>query len=273
MIDGLRQAMQQIYAVIPMEILEAAFQPYQTQTTLDECIKNKVLLARVRDDISVRGGKVLRIMLDPKWSHYTRSPSTYSLGISGSYSTFHVPPEAREGRDISTILAVRFPYTLNTHSVNGNFNNCSLKGNTVSGLACAALQAQTGSQLVSSPTGVVRPGNVIQLDPPQYTWIPWEVIVRLRYDDNFSGMDVSLIESFKRVCEYAVKSYIYTTLIFKIETNLVVRGMDIGIMKDIVSSYSDANEKYEEQLIQLGGAEIFDPDRLAGILRRMVPKR
>ena len=86
-------------------------------------------------------------------------------------------------------------------------------------------------------------------------------------------MDVSLHESFNKVCEYAVKAYIYTKLIFSIESNLVVRGMDIGIMKDIVSNYADANEKYDEQLIALGGAEIFDPERLSGILRRMVPKR
>ena len=273
MIDGLRQALQRIYHVIPEQILEAAFQPYIHQMTLDECIKEQVLLARVRDDISVRGGKVCRIMLNQAWCLYTSSPSPYALGISGSYSTYRIPPEARENRDISCVIAVRFPYTLNTHSMAGNFNNCSLKGNTVSSLACAALEAQTGNNLVSSPTGVIRPGNVLQLDPPQYNWIPWEVIVRLRYDDNFSGMDVSLHESFNKVCEYAVKAYIYTKLIFSIESNLVVRGMDIGIMKDIVSNYADANEKYDEQLIALGGAEIFDPERLSGILRRMVPKR
>jgi hypothetical protein len=86
-------------------------------------------------------------------------------------------------------------------------------------------------------------------------------------------MDVSTIQPFCQLVEYAVKSYIYTKLIMTIETNLVVHGLEIGVMKDIVSTYADAAEKYDEMIIKLGGAEHYDPTRLEGILRRMVPKR
>lgn len=273
MIDGLKNALTRIMQVIPNPILMAAFKPWEGDESLDECIKKKVLLSRVRDDISVRGGKILRIILNLDWCEYTSSPSPYSLGISGSYSTYRIPPEARENRDISCILHVRFPYTLNTNASGSFYNATAMKGNTVSDLACAALEAQTGNNLVSSPTGIIRPGNVLQLEPPQYNWVPWQVTVRLRYDDNFSGMDVSLIQPFCDVCEYAVKSYIYNELIFAIETNMVVRGYEIGVMKDIVNSYADSNDKYFESLLALGGTEVFDPQRLEGILRRMVPKR
>lgn len=58
-----------------------------------------------------------------------------------------------------------------------------------------------------------------------------------------------------------------------IESNLVTRGVELGVVKDIVSSYSDANEKYEEQLLAMTGAQIYEPDRLRNILLRMVPKR
>lgn len=273
MIDGLKQAFARIYNTIPLPILEAAFKPHDYEMSLDSIIKEKVLLARVRDDMSIRGGKVFKFMLNLDWCEFTASPSPYALGIGGSYSTFKIPPEAREHRDITVVLQVRFPYTIGTSTTGTFYNDCSVKGNTVGGLAQAALQAQTGSNLLVAPTGIVRPGNVIQLDPPQYNFIPWQVKVRLHYDDNFSGMDVSLITPFEDLCEYAVKAYIYTNLIFSIETNMVHRGMELGVIKDIVSSYADANEKYNEALLALGGAEIYDPERLSGILQRMVPKR
>lgn len=273
MVDGLRQAFARIYNMIPMPILEAAFEPYEADVSLDDLIKKKVLLARVRDDISLRGGKVFKMLLNMDWCQYTSSPSPYALGISGSYSTYAIPPEAREHRDISAVLQVRFPYTIGTSTTGNFYNDCSVGGNTLSGLACAALQAQTGANLLTSPQGLIRPGNIIQLNPPQYNFVPWQVTVRLKYDDNFSGMDVSVVYPFIQLCELAVKAYIYTNLIFKIESNVVYRGMDLGVMKDIVTQYADANEKYDEQIIQLGGAEVLDADRLYGILTRMVPKR
>lgn len=273
MIDGLRQAFAKIYATIPREVLEAAFNPHEYDVSLDDLIKEKVLLARVRDDISLRGGKIFRIMLNLDWCKYTSSPSPYALGISGSYSTFAVPPEAREHRDICAVLSTRFPYSISNSSQGTFANDCSGAGNTVSQLACAALSAQTGASMLSWPTANVRPGNVIQLDPPQYNFVPWQITVRLKYDDNFSGMDVSVVYPFVDLCLNAVKSYIYTNLIFQVETNVVRRGMELGVIKDLVSSYSDAEEKYTEGLIVLGGAEVLDIDRLKGILTRMTPRR
>lgn len=274
MVSGLRQAFARIYNTIPMEVLEAAFNPHKEDVSLDECILKEVIRSRVRDDISLRGGKVFKLILDLNWCEFTTSPSRYALGLAGSYSTYKVPPEAREHRDICAVLGVRFPIVLGSPATSSTFyNNSSLKGTTVGSAACAALQAQTGAGQIVSPQGSIREGNVIQLNPPQYNFVPWQVKVRLMYDDNFSGMDVSVVYPFIELCEFAVKAYIYTKLIFQIESNLVVYGADIGVMKDIVSQYADANEKYDEQIIQLGGAELLDADRLPGILMRMVPRR
>lgn len=273
MIDGIKLILERIYRTIPRPVLEAAFKPQETGTSLDECIKNKVLLSSVRDEISVRGGKIYRIMLNLDWCEYTSSPSPYALGISGSYSTYRIPPEARENRDISCILSVRFPYSINTSSSGNFYNTCSTKGNTVSGLACAALQSQTNANLLSTPTGIIRPGNVIQLDPPQYNWVPWQVTVRLVYDDNFSGIDVSTALPLIDVCVYAVQQYIYNELVFAIESNLVVHGMEIGVFRDIINEYKGAEDKYADALLALGGAETYEPQRLKNILTRMVPRR
>ena len=256
-----------------MPILEAAFEPQENNQSLDHLIHQKVLIDQVLDDVSLRGGKVFRMLLLPDWCKYTSSPSPYALGIAGSYSVYSVPPEAREHRDIAAILEVRFPYSLGTSTSGSFMNECSLQGNTLNSLACSILQAQTYANLASSPTGVLMPGNIIKLEPPQFNFIPWQVTVRLKYDEQFSGMDVSPAYPFVQLCEQAVKAYIYQKLIFTIESNFVYRGMELGVMKEIVSDYRDAMEKYDELLLALGGAEVFDPMRMLGILRRCVPKK
>ena len=272
MIDPLKLAMSRIYNSIPMEILEATFQPYEYNESLDELIKQKVLLDRVRDEISIRGGKVMKIILDLNWCKYTSSPSRFALGISGSSSVFVIPPEAREHRDISAILGVKFPYSISTSTSGTFYNSCQNRGNTLSALACEALNNQTKANQLAAPIGILKPNNTIVLYPPQISHIPWQITVRLRYDDNFSDMDVSSLNTFEQICEMATKAYIYTNMIFKVETNLVFRGMELGIFKDLVNSYADANEKLEELYLMLGGNEFYDPERLIGILQRIVPK-
>lgn len=274
MINAVQTAMSQIYATIPPDILTLAFRPdIGGDQSLDDLIMQNVILARVRDDVSVRGGKILDLILSLEWAEYTSSPSVYALGIAGSYSTYRIPPEAREHRDISCILSVRFPYTIQ-NSVSGQFyNTCSMAGNTLAGMAQSALQTQTGAMMLANPHALLYPGNVITLEPPQVAFIPWNVKVRLRYDDNFSGMDVSSIRPFAILCELAVKAYIHTNLILQIESNSVYHGMEIGEIRNIVSRYEDANDKYEEQLLTLGGAELYDPARTYNILKRCIPRK
>ena len=95
-------------------------------------------------------------MLNLNWCEYTSSPSPYALGVSGSYSTYRVPAEARENRDISCVLSVRFPYSINTSSSGNFYNTCTTKGNTVSSLACAALQSPWRRPRRSPPGSRIR---------------------------------------------------------------------------------------------------------------------
>lgn len=274
-LDAVRAGLTHIHNTIPPQILAAAFQPYNHPEigNVDELIKQKVFIHSMRDELSVRGGKPIHFVVQQNWAKITQSPSPYALGIAGSYSVFQIPPQARDFRDISCVEDVAYPYTLGSNTNSCTFyNNCSSNGNTLSTLVTAALQSQTGEGNLTVPTGIVRPNNIIQLDPPQYNFVPWKITCRLRFDDNFSGMDINSIETFKKLCEYAVKRYCYVNLIFEVETNMVQRGMELGVMKEIINSYADADEKYQEQLVAFGGAQVIDPDRLPAILRLMVPR-
>lgn len=269
--DALGQALESIHLFIQRPILEAAFNPEaDTSLSLDELIREKVLNGYVRKRASIRGGKIHRIILHQEWCEHTSSPSPWALGVSGSFSEYRVPPEAREHRDIACVLQVRFPYSLGASCSGGFYNNCAIKGNTLSQIAGAALQAQTYSNILANPQGIVLPGNIIKLEPPQINYIQWMVYVRLMYDENFSHIQESTIDPFCDVCVTATKQYCFNELHFKVESNAMYHGMELGVFKDTISQWSDLKQTLDEQILALGGSEFYDPDRARGILQRMV---
>ena len=102
MLSALARAFSDIRASIPKVILEMAFNPTASSTvSLETAIMQEVILPRVKDAVSVRGGRISEIILNQDWSHFTPSPSTYAVGQGGTFSTYVVPPEARENRAVS----------------------------------------------------------------------------------------------------------------------------------------------------------------------------
>lgn len=273
MIDPISSALSRIYNTIPMEILKAAFEEeLHYDVSMDEVIKKEVLLDRLHEDVSQRAGKVKQIVLKMAWCEYTPPPSTVAgLAVSGTYSTFHIPADEREYSDIVCCMGVRMPYNLANCGQASYMSNCAINGNTVGQLACAALSNLTKQGMVALPTPYVLPGNVIRLQPEAISFIPWIVTCRLRYNDDYSGMDINMIQTFNQLAEIATKMKIHNRLLFKVETNLQRYGYDIGVAKDLISEWKDLGDKYDELLIALGGVSHFSYDRLRVILSKMTP--
>ena len=275
MIDALERALAEVHNSIPRQLLDIAFDmPSHMDVSLDERIRSEVFNKRVRKDASIFAGPIFDLILDSRWGLYTAVPSPYSLGVNGSYSTFKIPADARDHRDISCVVSVMFPYTIANGNVTNYYTNCNNGGLTLQDLACSALRSQTGANMISNPIGKILPGNVITLEPKQMSFIPWRVKVRLELDENFSGMEVSLLRPFCDLCRYAVQAYIYSNMIIDVESNMVYRGATVGVIRDLVQSYADANEKYEEILTTtFHGAAHYDVARTIFLLQKCVPGR
>lgn len=272
MLSPLKTALTRVYSTIPPQILKAAFEDEASyDVSMDELIKQKVIVPRVLEDVSQRAGKIKNIVLQLAWARYAAPPTNTTLAVSGAFSVFVVPPEEREYSDMLCVLDMRLPYSLATAGQASLLSDCSLMGNTVGGLACAALQSATKANMIPLPTCRVGPGNCLIIQPEVLNYVPWIVRVRLRYDDEFATMDIQSIDSFNQLVEWAVKAYIYNNLIFNIETNPVYRGVELGIIREIVQTYSDANDKYSEYLLALQGSDVLSPTRLRSILSKMVP--
>lgn len=270
-VNAIGSALLAIHSTIQMETLEAAFKPYKEDVCLDYIICRDVIEKRVLNDINLRGGKTHSFVLDYSWVRYMKNPSAYVSAMGGNYSTFLIPPEARDHREIIAVTRVELPYVTTHTNMRQLFNNGLYSGNDMQMLSRKVLSSKTMSNMEMRPIIKVRAGNVLQVSPAQISNIPWKITVRLGYDKEFTNMGLDSIDIFRNLCVEAVKSYIYNVLIYEIETNVTYRGMEIGVMKDLVSGYSDANDKYEELLIEMTGSEIMDIDRVTSILRLALP--
>ena len=63
MIDAITNALQSIHRDIPHQILEAAFKPYASDKSIDSLIVERIFLANVQSDLSIRGGKILKLIV------------------------------------------------------------------------------------------------------------------------------------------------------------------------------------------------------------------
>ena len=270
MIGALERAFKAVYSEIPLPILEAAFTPMKYDVSLDERIKQEVILKRVREDASINGGKTKTILLSPAWVKFMETPSPYAVTPQGAYTSYHIPAFERDNRDIVAIINVQYPHSVSVGTGAGYYGDRMVGGRNLSNITASVLRSHTFSHACITPTVVIKEGNILKLSPPQYAYVPWQVTVRLRYDEEFVNMEISSVEPFAQCVVQATKAYIYNKLIFEIESNAVYHGMEIGVMKDIVSSYSEANERYTEALANFAGGEFFDPERTINILRNMV---
>ena len=116
------------------------------------------------------------------------------------------------------------------------------------------------------PTPILKEGHLVYIYPPQSAHIDWILVCRLAYDDEFSNLNDSAVYSLMQLIECATKAYVYNTLVLKIDAAKLEGGYEFGKFKEIVESYADQNEKYDELLLNFRGGALLDPERIARVI-------
>lgn len=267
MANVIEACLRRIYHSIPSQILELAFRP-EKHETLDHAIHEKVIHDRVLFDSNLVGGRAKQIVLNKSWVEVAETPAPFIFGNSQTYCIYRIPPEARENRMLSSVIELRYPYTIHDGLQMPNSGmGTNMGGNTVGGLACQALEGQTWANAVPLPTPILVSGHQVKLIPSsvsQIQDIDWILTCRLNYDAEFMNLNNQAILPLVELVLCAVKAYIYNELALKIDTAYIVGGQAMGKLKEIVESYSDQNDRYLELLREFnGGAVVLD-----GELRR-----
>lgn len=266
MANAIETALKEIYIQIPREILELAFMPRQRMITLDKCIQDDVITPKVLYDCNIVGGRQATIVLKPDWVIESQLPDNYNMYSGTTYCIYRIPPEAREYRPIVDCISCSYPGYLYGYGTGyGSIPNLGMSGVGVSmgDVACQTLSAMNGTG-VASPTPIRLSGHEVKLTPITMGYsqnVDWILTCRLAYDKEFTNLNTRALRTLAQLTVLAVKSFIYTKLIVQIDAQYLEGGQEMGIVKDIVSSYSDTYQQYQETLLKFHGRSVHaDPE-------------
>lgn len=233
--NAIQKALQEIRYKIPKEILAAAFiedQPFRTPTStnLDYAIREKVIVDRVLVDINLQGGQL----------HMVDMSSIVPQSIDQFQAVFHIPKELTGGRTISRALALSY----GDQRAYGNYLQSTTAYNTVADQLNGVLSSHLGIPMTETTNVELIGENTVLVT--DMTAVPTRTHLRcyLDHDPELSQMRPTLVPLFSELVTYAVKSYIYNTLMMKIGRDVMVGGRDLGEFKRQVEAMADAEELY-----------------------------
>jgi len=226
---------------IPIEILNVAFVKREfgqrvLPVNVDELIREKIIEGKVRPDCDLVGGTEIVVPLSDlryeQWDQYRLC--------------YQIPRERTGGRNITRC-----------HSV--IIGNQYFTGSAFSGLndgTSQTLQAVQGvlASVTSIPivatydVQLVGPNMVLVSDVSMMN-SQLQLRCYVENDADFNNLRSTAIQRFSEMCVLATKAYIYNTLKIPMDMGQLVGGMQLGAFKEIVDSYSDAAQLYQEFLL------------------------
>ncbi len=248
--DIIRNSIAEVKRRINRHILDKAFinrtfdYRYTNQSNVDDQILTMVIRPRVLLDCNIVGGVTAMVMLDglpidkpnnyitiihiPKSRTNNKSiisvsnVNYYDLGISGLYS-------GAPGYGYNASIDM----TENTAAMNGALG-------IMASLDRIPITSTSDAQLVAENTIMIK--DVFAMPPT--------AVLRctLENDENLSNIQPRSYHHFFQLVEFAVKAYIYNELIVDMDMGELQGGQQLGIFKQIVESYSDAEQNYQDKL-------------------------
>ncbi len=245
--SAIEKALTDIKYTIPLDILKAAFKDENALSlnriprSVDDVIKEKVLAPRVLMDCNLIAGQIAVIDLTGCLEY---SPQPYQF-------VFQVPMSRSQNRRIMSVLSVSYlPYVSsyyngNNYNLNNN-NEIAHLGERIYASHASVPQISTARvELIGPNTLLITDNNIIS---PTYA-----VRAILENDANLNNLKPRIWIAFAELCIAAVKSYIYNKLIVLIGDTYLQGGQELGVFKDIIDEYKDAEEEYKTLLKEKWG--------------------
>lgn len=261
--NPITKALDEIKFRIPKEILEQVFfRPEQRQCgvvlSLDTRIRESILEPRVFEDINIHGGTEAFISMDLPVRTEQADPYTV---------IYHIPDEVVQNRPIVQVYSVHF-------AVLGYQNAGMALHYTESPLAAETRKVLDNAMRV--PPAATSYLNIIAHNTimVRYVYLPYRnafMRVRLGNDNALSHIRPQAYSEFAKLCVLAVKAYIYNTMIVPMDQGQLSGGQMLGVFREKISEYSDADEMYLEALRRFKKISVMnDPEANRRHLRSIV---
>ena len=237
---------------IPPQILKEVFtdKTYNwrdTPITIEEQIKNKVIRSRVMEDCNLVGGTEVLIPLD-RVPRETNDSFTY---------VYYIPKSLTQNRSIMSALSMSYVSSSSYAASAGLYNTTSSgtnsSGSALGGVASALHQAASPIPLMSTARVQLIAENTIMVRDTVPILANGQLRCILANDEDYNNLQMRSVLAFCKLVELAVKSYIYNEYIVRIDQAFLSGGQEIGRFKEIVETYSDAEESYQEYIKKVWG--------------------
>lgn len=264
-------ALKKVVSKIPPKVLNVAFPVHVdgVHVSVTEQIRTKIVNATVLPDINLGSGKEKTIILQKKFWERTAYGPDEKYANAGYYSLYRIPPEEREGLMLSSVISLRPPFQY-YNNVPEQYLSQQIRINA-SVLAQAVVDTHSMQGTILLPTPELLAGDLIRLNPAQHNHIDYSLICKLEYNENMFNLNPDAILSLGKLVVAAVKAYIYNVCITDIDRVKMAYGTEQGTIQQIIDSYNDQAERYEELLEEFRAAATFDTKTLRNILSYMLP--
>jgi hypothetical protein len=228
--------------------------PYQKYRDLPSDIKERirflVLQQRVLVDCNLIGGVEVPIQLDDV---------PYETVDGGYTSVFRIPKTKTNGRTITSVLDVT--YGRLQHTQGGYGASMAGRGSPVLSAAASVMEAQLRTSHMGTARVSLIGENVVMVQDS--VLLPFSMYVRcvLSNDPNLNNIQARSYLVFSKLVELAVKSYIYNNYTIQLDMGQLRGGVNVGRFKEIVDSYADAEQMYQEHLNEKWGKVAFMNDQ------------
>lgn len=239
-INPITKAISDVKFRIPKAILEEAFLRRRgfsqfaktTPVSLDYRIREEVIDARVIPDCNLVGGTEVTIPLH----------SVVPIHAPEHKTVYRIPLSLTQNRKITRVYALVY----GTGGVPTHSNFFSSGGSIYDDAAAGLLASHAPIPHVQNIEVRLIGENTIMTD----NMVPISPNLHLRCvleaDNEFSHLKPTSIPIFSKLVEYAVKSYVYNTLIIEVDSAYLTGGQELGRFLSIIEDYSDSETLYEE---------------------------
>lgn len=234
------KAVQDAIYTIPHDVLLKAFvlaNNYRTSAeSLESMIINQVIKKRVVPDAQIAKGEHMMVRLE---------------GLKAVYSEdyrriFEIPSRLLQNKTILTVLNVSYtPYAGGIGSFGYAYGGVGpLFTMDTMTAAQQAVEASAAVPNVSTAKVELIGENTVMIEDSQRYNSAYWLSCYVTDSEFMNKIDPRSFEYFSQLCEYAIKSFIYNKLVINMGRAQIEGGSALGIFKDVVDEYRDAETNY-----------------------------
>jgi len=239
---------------IPPQILQLAFRDdlqnwRRAPLSLTEQIMIKVIRPRVLLDIDIVGGQTVIISLE---GLTPTTVDTYTM-------IYEIPPDRCSFRTIMSVLSIGYmPFA-------SSYNNMGMgmgvvNPNSMSDVMSAAQRvgdSHSNIPSVSNATVDLIGQNTILIRDQLRITNAYQLRCVIGNEEHLNNIQPRSILVFTRLIELAIKSYIYNTMIIRMDQAFLTGGQELGRVKEVIDGYADAEQSYQDYLREVIQAVSF----------------